>query len=582
MILTEIILDMGKGILKYTKEKVREKARENLRADTRSDARESTSENTMENSRVNPRRNTRKTTRKYIVYVLTVLMTVFAATTIIPNSKALAADAALTPVIRVDNTTITAGTSAAYYENDVLMYPAAELAGLLGQAFSFDRRTLSARFLSAENELVFRLDNNIAKHNGKLLNAGGRFGISNIRYMVPLDFVATISGYEIFRDEGRNIIHLMKPVDGSIVYKVMPGDSLWYISRVFRTSIDEIIRLNSLKTTALYIGQVLRVRLATASLYKYEAVTNGGTTIFSSPSFNSSVIGYLTRGTAVAVTAKTCEQGSPVSPEAVYNWYRAVTPKGTGYIYQTVLNIRQDIADTVSDSRFFNNKIPIDTSADFVTYTDYKVVKGDTVWSVSSKYGIPDYELLSANNLPAGAYLSIGQILKIPVHNIPVKYTLGNLGELLDWFSEANYVFPIGTTGKITDLESGKSFNIKRSMGANHADIETLTAADTSVMKSVFGGSFNWNKRSFILETNGRRLAVSVAGMPHAGVDGAPFLANVSNRSGDFGYGPNYDSIAGNGMNGHFDLYFLNCLRHVDNTIDAEHQYNVMRSAGLK
>jgi len=70
--------------------------------------------------------------------------------------------------------------------------------------------------------------------------------------------------------------------------------------------------------------------------------------------------------------------------------------------------------------------------------------------------------------------------------------------------------------------------------------------------------------------------------MPHAGVDGVTFLANVDNRSDNWGYGPNYDSIAGNGMDGHFDVYFVNCLRHVDNKLDPAHQYRVLMSGGLK
>jgi peptidoglycan DL-endopeptidase CwlS len=48
------------------------------------------------------------------------------------------------------------------------------------------------------------------------------------------------------------------------------------------------------------------------------------------------------------------------------------------------------------------------------------------------------------------------------------------------------------------------------------------------------------------------------------------------------GYGPNYDRISGNGMDGHFDLYFLNCLRHKDNLMDSAHQYKVLTAAGLR
>jgi hypothetical protein len=42
-------------------------------------------------------------------------------------------------------------------------------------------------------------------------------------------------------------------------------------------------------------------------------------------------------------------------------------------------------------------------------------------------------------------------------------------------------------------------------MGANHSDTETLTTQDTQIMKDIFGGYWNWNRRPFILEVDGRR-----------------------------------------------------------------------------
>ena len=107
------------------------------------------------------------------------------------------------------------------------------------------------------------------------------------------------------------------------------------------------------------------------------------------------------------------------------------------------------------------------------------------------------------------------------------------------------------------DLETGRSFQIKRTTGASHADVETLTAEDTQVLKEIFGG-FNWNRRAAFLEVDGSRYAISISGMPHAGLDSQPYLANIPDRSDNWGYGPNYDAIKGNGMDGHFDLYFLN------------------------
>ena len=199
------------------------------------------------------------------------------------------------------------------------------------------------------------------------------------------------------------------------------------------------------------------------------------------------------------------------------------------------------------------------------------------------KDGDTDYELAAANNISRQAILYIGDVLKAPVHNIPVKDKVSEKsGEILDWFSEAQYAFPIGSVGRVTDVETGKGFMIKRTMGANHADCETLTPADSKIMKEIFNGYWNWNRRPFILEFNGRQFAVSISGMPHSGVDGVPYMQYVANRSDNYGYGPNYDTIAGNGIDGHFDVYFLNGLRHKDNQIDASHQQNLLLAGGLR
>lgn len=215
----------------------------------------------------------------------------------------------------------------------------------------------------------------------------------------------------------------------------------------------------------------------------------------------------------------------------------------------------------------------------YTTYFNYKVISGDTLWSISTKFGISQQDIASANNISTSAYLSIGQTLKIPKINVPVKPTYYKYGEYLDWFTEASYVFPIGTNATVIDYFSGKSFNIRRTIGSGHADCEPLTAQDTAIMKSIFGGTWSWVDRPIIVVVNGRRIAASMAGMPHAGLDAYPADVNVSNRSDNYGYGPNYDYIKGNNMDGHFDIHFLGSLRHVDWQTDPTHQAMIKISA---
>jgi hypothetical protein len=98
----------------------------------------------------------------------------------------------------------------------------------------------------------------------------------------------------------------------------------------------------------------------------------------------------------------------------------------------------------------------------------------------------------------------------------------------------------------------------RRTIGANHADSETVSVNDTNIAKSIWGG-FSWTPRAVIVEVDGRKLAGSKSFMPH-----------------DVQY------ITNNGITGHFDVYFGNSTRHKDGKTDASHQLQIERAAGVR
>lgn len=154
--------------------------------------------------------------------------------------------------------------------------------------------------------------------------------------------------------------------------------------------------------------------------------------------------------------------------------------------------------------------------------------------------------------------------------------------EVLDWWKEANRVFSIGTTAKVTDVRTGKTFNIVRTYGGNHADCETAALEDSKIMKEIWGGNWSWTRRPVIIEVDGRRLAASIAAMPHAGVDSQPANKILSSRSQGYGRGYNLDKIKNNGMNGVFDVHFLNSRTHGTNRVNAAHQNAIKEAAASK
>ena len=140
-------------------------------------------------------------------------------------------------------------------------------------------------------------------------------------------------------------------------------------------------------------------------------------------------------------------------------------------------------------------------------------------------------------------------------------------------------IFSLNKTATLYDIATGLSFKIKRTYGYNHADCETLTSEDTKIMKNILGGQWSWNRRAAIILVDGKRIAASFAGMPHAGLENYKEGISVASRSGDFGYGTNLDAVKGNDMSGHFDVHFSGSRTHGTNVIDAAHQNMVQKAA---
>jgi len=133
------------------------------------------------------------------------------------------------------------------------------------------------------------------------------------------------------------------------------------------------------------------------------------------------------------------------------------------------------------------------------------------------------------------------------------------IGNLIPWFSAGERIFPRGSNALVTDVDTGLTFWVRRTQGFNHADCETLTARDTAVMKGIYGGSWSWNRRAIVVSVNGRRIAASMAGMPHGG-----------------------EYIENNNMPGHFDIHFYRSKTHGSNSINSWHQAMVKKAAGYR
>ncbi len=332
----------------------------------------------------------------------------------------------------------------------------------------------------------------------------------------------------------------------SSTYIVQKGDTYWLIANKCGVSLKEILSANNAtESTALYVGDKIKIPTSDTGNKNYHTVQKGDTYWLISRQYGVSLSSLL---------------------------------KANNATENSVLNIGDKVL--IPSGQNSNTQKP---SGNYITYETYTVKQNDTLWSIAIDCKIPMAELLSANNMTESSYVYAGMKLKYPIHHIAVKETVSaNHGELLDWFSEAQYVIPINTDFTIVDFATGKSFKARRTVGSGHADCEPLTASDTAIMKEIFGGTFSWKKRSVLVLYNGRKIAASMAGMLHAGNESAAGGSWTSWRSDNYGAGTNYDYVKGNNADGHFDLYFYNSIGHSSGVVNETHQSNIRTSAGLK
>jgi LysM repeat protein len=199
----------------------------------------------------------------------------------------------------------------------------------------------------------------------------------------------------------------------------------------------------------------------------------------------------------------------------------------------------------------------------------YVVKEGDTIESIAEDYGVTAEAIRNENNFNNDTAIQVDQEIKIPEGNDnkieedskDEHSTSATKGEYLDWFKEVQYIYEKGDTATVTDLETGKSFKVKRLYGRNHADSEPLTAEDTKIMKSIYG-SWSWDRRAVIVTIKHkgveRKIAASMNGMPHGG-----------------------ESIGNNNFKGHFCIHFKNSRTHSGSRLDPGHQKAVKKAAGL-
>ena len=177
--------------------------------------------------------------------------------------------------------------------------------------------------------------------------------------------------------------------DNMFMYTVKKGDSLYSISKLYGTSVDEIKKLNYLKNNNLVVGQVLRIP---------EVYTKPDSMI---------VPNYISYTVMAGDTLYSIAKKYGVSADTII---QDNSLKNNNLSIGQILRIRSKEGEVLECfGEDFNDSIS--------NYNVYKVQRGDSLYSIARKYGISVDDIKSVNNLNNNT-ISIGQELKIPSNNI--------------------------------------------------------------------------------------------------------------------------------------------------------------------
>ena len=217
-------------------------------------------------------------------------------------------------------------------------------------------------------------------------------------------------------------------------YVVQKGDTLYSIANKLGTTVSELKKENNLTSNTLQIGQVLRI--PTKEIYEEEEnvyVVKKGDTLYSIAAANNTTVDELKRinnlTSNILSTGQLLKIPSELLPETTYTVKKGDSLYSIATKYNTTVDELKRINNLTSNTLSIGQvlKLPSDKVSDVEKEENtisYTVQKGDSLYSIARKYSTTIDKIKDLNNLTTNL-LSIGQVLLIPTDtNLETTYTV--------------------------------------------------------------------------------------------------------------------------------------------------------------
>lgn len=317
----------------------------------------------------------------------------------------------------------------------------------IGGTINWDYNTKTITVDHNGDIIKMNTDSNVVYRNGTKIVLSQPITRDPISHVI-----STKDVYKVAQSQGSKNTDTGNQVNNTF-HTVQSGDSLWGISRIYNITISDIMTLNNLSSSTIYVGQELIVSQEVITLEN-----------------SKEPIVY------------TVQSGDSLWKISIANSL-------------TVLELKE-INNLTSDTLYVGQVLTVGYQ-DKPAYITYSVVSGDNLWVISTKYGVSIQDIKDCNNLTSD-FLYIGQELKIPTPSS----TMSNI-EKPNKFVDG--VFPIlkGTYTPYSD-----TYGDSRAYGGDrvHEGVDIMAKKGTPLFAATDGVIINkgWN------DFGGWRLTVRV------------------------------------------------------------------------